>query len=499
MSVVPKIIADFEVQLATAIAIGGTTFTLSSIIDDDGNTIPDGFYYFTVDNGSTNKEYLGGSSVGGVVSSVVSVSRQAVETSGAVRAHRVGASVIMTDFATYKRYIDAGLNAGAANASTSTQGLLQIPTIAQVNAGTATGSTGAFLAVTPDTLAASNIGQNAMTTAEKTFLDSYMAGIVGVPVPTFSKTAASGFQMYDGSALNRAGTFSTLFGVLVPSFTVTITIATPAVISKTSHGFVAGDRIHFTTTGALPTGLSTATEYFVLSTGLTSNAFEVALSPEGTAINTSGSQSGIHTCFCHSAGGDGGMGDGSTTFGVPNMSGKMVVGGGTNILSLKWEAGAVSTGGDTITIPSYNFPVQGQPVTLTTTGGLPSPLATSTTYYIIRASATTIQFASSLANAIAGVAIDLTTAGSGVGKLTYSNASGVILGYGGGEENHSLAVAELSSHTHTLTTSTLNGGTGNTALGANSAGGPVTTNSTGGNGVHNNMPPYIRANWMAKY
>ena len=37
----------------------------------------------------------------------------------------------------------------------------------------------------------------------------------------------------------------------------TITIATPAVITQTAHGYVLGDAIKFSTTGALPTGLNT--------------------------------------------------------------------------------------------------------------------------------------------------------------------------------------------------------------------------------------------------
>ena len=75
----------------------------------------------------------------------------------------------------------------------------------------------------------------------------------------------------------------------------TISIASPAVITLTSHGMTAGDEVKFTTTGALPTGLTVGTTYYVISTGLTTNTFEVSLSLNGTAINTSGTQSGTHT------------------------------------------------------------------------------------------------------------------------------------------------------------------------------------------------------------
>ncbi len=76
--------------------------------------------------------------------------------------------------------------------------------------------------------------------------------------------------------------------------TFTATIASPAVITKSNHGLVAGDQIVFSTTGALPTGLTKFSRYYVLSTGLTANSFRVSTSSNGTAVNTSGSQNGTH-------------------------------------------------------------------------------------------------------------------------------------------------------------------------------------------------------------
>lgn len=75
----------------------------------------------------------------------------------------------------------------------------------------------------------------------------------------------------------------------------TITIASPAVVTLASHGLIAGDSVQFTTTGALPTGLATSTTYYVIATGLTTNAFELSTTVGGTAVNTSGTQSGTHT------------------------------------------------------------------------------------------------------------------------------------------------------------------------------------------------------------
>jgi hypothetical protein len=77
------------------------------------------------------------------------------------------------------------------------------------------------------------------------------------------------------------------------SSVVTMTIASPAVITWTAHGLVAGTPIGLSTTGALPTGLTAGTTYYVVSPA--ANSFSLAASVGGAAINTSGTQSGVHT------------------------------------------------------------------------------------------------------------------------------------------------------------------------------------------------------------
>lgn len=83
---------------------------------------------------------------------------------------------------------------------------------------------------------------------------------------------------------------------VVSQATVTITIASPAVITWASHGLTVDDVVNFTTTGALPTGLAVGTDYYVLP--LSVDTFSVCLASggkNGTAVNTSGTQSGVHT------------------------------------------------------------------------------------------------------------------------------------------------------------------------------------------------------------
>ena len=83
--------------------------------------------------------------------------------------------------------------------------------------------------------------------------------------------------------------------------TFTVSIASPAVVSKVAHGFVAGDIVVFSTTGALPTGLTAGTKYYVIAAGLAADSFRVSATYGGSAVNTSGTQSGVHTVTAGSA------------------------------------------------------------------------------------------------------------------------------------------------------------------------------------------------------
>jgi len=83
-------------------------------------------------------------------------------------------------------------------------------------------------------------------------------------------------------------------GVLLSSIggTVTITIASPAVITS-SVNLPNGSSIQLGTTGALPSGLSTNTTYYVIN--VSGTTFNLAATPGGTAINTTGTQSGTQS------------------------------------------------------------------------------------------------------------------------------------------------------------------------------------------------------------
>lgn len=398
----PKIIADFETSSATAVAIGATAFTLTSALDDDGVALPAGLYYFTFDNGSSIKEYVACTLSGASCTSVLTVSRQGTETSGFARAHRVGASVIMTDFATYKKYMDGIALAGASDANVSTKGVAQTATLAQVRARTAIGSTGAMLIPTPDVLT------DLPTQEEKNFLLS----TPGMITMFGGATAPTGFILCDGSAVSRA-TYANLFTAIASNY---------------------------------------------------------------------------------------GVGDGSTTFNVPDLRARMAIGLGAGTFTTTFASTDVVTATDIITVPTNNSLFDGTPIILTTTGALPTGLSLATTYYVIRQSATTIKLASSLANAIAQtpVAIDLTAQGSGTNTITVSLSTRTV-GQKGGEEFRSLSVNESPSHTHGVTKASGGASVGIAQSTDNGNFSSTPIQYTGGSVPHNVMNPFVVVNYIIKY
>jgi len=100
------VVADFETQLATALAVGDTTATLQSATDDDSVALPAGRYFFTIDGDSSSKEHIACTLSGTSLTAIKTVTRQGVETSGVARKHRVGATVTITNFAHIKQIND---------------------------------------------------------------------------------------------------------------------------------------------------------------------------------------------------------------------------------------------------------------------------------------------------------------------------------------------------------------------------------------------------------
>lgn len=106
-----KVIANFNSQLSTKVAVGGTTASINSKIDADGVTIPNGRYFVTFDSDNSRKEHfscvLTTTSSGADLTALKTVNRTTgVETSGALREHKIGAKVTITDYATIAKLVD---------------------------------------------------------------------------------------------------------------------------------------------------------------------------------------------------------------------------------------------------------------------------------------------------------------------------------------------------------------------------------------------------------
>ena len=210
---------------------------------------------------------------------------------------------------------------------------------------------------TPSFVAPSTSG-NVLTSDGTTWQSTAPAAASGMPTGAIMPFAAisppTGYLLCDGSAVSRT-TYSALFSTISPSRgTITVTIASPAVVTLSAHGFQTGDIIYLTTTGALPTGLAQNTLYYVIN--VTSSTFRLATSAAnataGTAINTSGTQSGTHTLFhCPY-----GLGDGSTTFNVPNMLQRIPMMAGSTGAGLTARVIGTTYGTETHTLAAANIP-----------------------------------------------------------------------------------------------------------------------------------------------
>jgi hypothetical protein len=173
---------------------------------------------------------------------------------------------------------------------------------------------------------------------------------------------------------------------------VTVTNATDTV-NYTSHGFQTGDGPVRFTAASMPGGVSATTEYYVINTG--ANSLKIATSRAnalaGTAVDITS--------------------DGTT----------VVIRWVTTIKSLTLTVTAVTNATDTITFGSaHGLTVHERVQVSNSGGGLPAGLSANTDYYVIVASSTTIKLATSVANADAGTAIDLTTDGTGTQTVIYN-------------------------------------------------------------------------------
>lgn len=202
----------------------------------------------------------------------------------------------------------------------------------------------------------------------------------GVPVDLTS--VGSGTIDVDGAALTEA-------------FAAAEVNVTSNEITMTAHGAVTGyGPVRFTLTGdasVLPGGLALSTDYWLIrvSDNVVKVASSFANALAGTAIDI-------------------------TDTGTPGTGGYQCARAAVND---DFTSGDVTIANGVLTSTAHGKDTGFGPVRLTTSGALPGGLATGTNYWMIVLSADTFRLASSKANALAGVAIEVQDAGSGTNQM----------------------------------------------------------------------------------
>lgn len=198
----------------------------------------------------------------------------------------------------------------------------------------------------------------------------------------------------------------------------------------------------------------------------------------------------------------------STTFEVPDFSGRVAVGPGQVKDIKKAPQSGVDVSSNRLTIPDMqNFDwVTGQGVTLSSSGVMPGGLSAGTVYYLVKGTATTTAFATSRPNARAGILVDITSQGTGNISVEMSDNFTVSLAHPYGESTHQLLGVEMPGHQHAP------GGGGNSYVSLGNGGGGLANITTGGGGYglspqsdvqgadasHNNVQPSLGMNYIIR-
>lgn len=421
MATAPKFIQAQPFQLAgSGSSIGDTTIVLQSMVGIDGSNLtttdigPIGYGTLEPGNGTNEEAFQftgitqnanGTATLTGV--STILFKSPYTATAGLGKIHAGASTVILSNDAAFYnniiQYVNGVAISGAINATTGSAGIVQLATAAQINAGTATGSTGAALTVTPDQLALSNY--------VPTLIPSGVISAYG------GTSAPTGYLACDGSAVSRS-TYASLF----------------------------------------------------------------------TAISTGY-----------------GTGDGSTTFNVPDLRSRSVIGSGTGTKIFTITGNSSNT--LTVTTPtgptnSVNNEIQNG-TAIVFNASTAGNLVNSTTYYMVRVAYNQFKLSTTLANAVgtgngtSGTSTIITLSGTEAGTFTLTYSARTV-GDTGGEEQHNLVIGELASHTHTINAFTSGGGNTGVQGEQTSANGNVNGNASGGSGGHNIISPFSVAMYIIK-
>ncbi|MDO8357328.1 MAG: tail fiber protein [Nitrospirota bacterium] len=283
-------------------------------------------------------------------------------------------------------------------------------------------------------------------------------------------TTPNGFLPSLGGAYSRV-TYPDLFAALTSTQSGTTTNVSPVITGLAN-------------TAALRVGLK-----IFSAAGIPANAVIQSIdSISQITMNLNATLTGSRSLLFHAHG----AGDGVTTFNVPDRRDRGLVGAGTgqvveSVVSQTAAANAVAVASNTARW------ITGMPVTLSGVSGFVG--LSNGAHWIVRASAGSVAFASSLANAQNGTVVIVTGTGSLTITCTFATR---ILGEDGGENAHAISLQELLAHGHPYerysSISTADGG----GINRWNDGTTAQTGSTGGNQAMNIQTPFGVTNWIIK-
>lgn len=152
-------------------------------------------------------------------------------------------------------------------------------------------------------------------------------------------------------------------------------------ITIPSHGFYLGNKIMFSSTGTLPSGLNTYDLFYIINP--TTNTFQVSKTINGSAVSILDLGSGVQTITRQKD------------------------------LDTGFQPEDVDFVNDLFTLINHDY-VNNDMVMLSTTGVLPTPFTDNTFYYVVNKTQDTIQ----LATTLGGSAIDITFVGNSGGIIS---------------------------------------------------------------------------------
>lgn len=441
-----------------------------------------------------------------------------------------------------KAYVDGVVTGGAADANTTTKGLMEEATEAEIEAGTAAGGTAARLAINPSTLKSSDYGAKvygrygdyaADAQANDTYVitlapvpSAYVAGMMIQFKPATLNTGACTINVNSlgATAIKIAGSDPNN-GDFQPGHIYCLVYDGTNFELLNPHGHIPTGSLQMWLTGTAPNGWLLA---------------------DGSAVSRT-TYASLFAIISDTYG----PGDGSTTFNLPNFKNNVPVGVDTSVKTVLEDcedAWAEAVDGDvTSTADNADVKVGTNSVKLVVAAGASAgdKLATEAISSTDLSGVTSISLwiKSTVATAAGDLALMLDDSASCASPLETINIPALVadtwhrvrlplanpgldtaiisiglqyvndigactirlddvcygenfeLGATGGEKTHTLIIAEMPAHTHSADNQGgPNAGSGTGAgVAANNQ-----TGSTGGGKKHPNMQPYLAVNYIIK-